>query len=120
MGTIKQQRTAEQIRFTLGELLRLEASDPRLEGVTVTRVTIDRELQHADVFVNALGDEARAEEVMMGLEHAQTFLRHELSQRVRLRKVPQIHFRWDVSLQNAEEINALLENLEIPPAEEEE
>lgn len=121
MGTIKQQRTAEQIRFTVSELLRLEVSDPRVQGLTVTRVDIDRELQHADIYVNALGDEEREEEVMAGLEHAQSYLRRELSQRIRLRKVPQMHFRWDYSLQNAEEIAALLDNLDIPaPVEEEE
>ena len=119
MGTIKQQRTAEQIRFTISELLRLEVSDPRVQGLTVTRVDIDRELQHADIYVNALGDEEREAEVMAGLEHAQSYLRRELSQRVRLRKVPQMHFRWDHSLQNAEEIAALLDNLDIPAPEDE-
>ena len=114
MGTIKQQRTAEQIRFTVSELLRLEVSDPRVQGLTVTRVNIDRELQHADIYVNALGDEDREAEVMAGLEHAHAYLRRELSKRIRLRKVPQMHFRWDYSLQNAEEIAALLDNLDIP------
>lgn len=120
MGTIKQQRTAEQIRFTMSELFRLEVSDPRVQGITVTRVDIDRELQHADIYVNALGDEEREAEVMAGLEHAHAYLRRELSQRVRLRKVPQMHFHWDHSLQNAEEIDALLEQLDIPAAEDEE
>jgi ribosome-binding factor A len=118
MGTIKQQRTAEQIRLIISELLHLEVSDPRVQGVTVTRVTIDREFQHADIFVNALGDDSREGEMMEGLNHAQSYLRRELSQRVQLRKVPQLHFRWDASLQNVEEINSLLDGLVIPPEPE--
>lgn len=120
MGTIKQQRTAEQIRFTLSELFRLELSDPRVQGITITRVSIDRELQHADIYVNALGDEEREAEVMEGIEHALSYLRRELSQRVRLRKLPQMHFHWDHSLQNAQEIDELLNTLDIPPAPVEE
>ncbi len=49
MSTVRQQRTAEQIRTTLSQLLLLEMKDPRLQGVTITRVTIDRELQYADI-----------------------------------------------------------------------
>lgn len=115
MGSVKQKRTAEQIRIMLSELLRLEVDDPRLQGLTVTQVTIDRELQHADIHVNALGDEERQDEVLAGLEKAQSFIRRELGQRMRLRKVPQLHFHWDVSLQRALEIDALLNSIDIPP-----
>lgn len=115
MGSVKQKRTAEQLRLAISELIRLEVSDPRVSGVTVTSVTVDRELQHADVRVNALGDEEREPEVMAGLQSAASFLRHELSQRMRLRKMPQLHFHWDRSLQQALEIDALLDNLHIPP-----
>jgi ribosome-binding factor A len=121
MGAVKQKRTAEQIRILLSDLLRLEVSDPRLQGLTVTQVTLDRELQHADVHVNALGDEGRQDEVLAALEKAQSFIRHELSQRLRLRKTPLLHFHWDLSLQRAVEIDALLDSIHIPeePADEE-
>lgn len=115
MGTIKQQRVAEQMKVFLSEFIRLEMSDPRVGAVTVTEVKIDRELQHADVFINALGDETRQDEVMAGLSSAQSFIRRELARRVRLRKVPQLHFHWDASLQNALAMDALLDSLEIPP-----
>ena len=120
MGKIKQERIAEQIRISISELLLMEANDPRIQGITITEVKIDRELQHADIKVNALGDESRAEEVMEGLNSAQSFLRRELSRRLQLRKVPQLHFHWDYSLQNALEMEQLLTQLEIPPADSEE
>lgn len=115
MGLVKQKRTAEQIRVILSDLLRLDIGDPRLQGLTVTQVTIDRELQHADIHVNALGDEERRDEVLAGLDKAQSFIRRELSQRLQLRKTPQLHFHWDVSLQRALEIDALLDSIDIPP-----
>ncbi len=116
--TIKQERMSEQIRAILSELLLREVSDPRLQGVTVTEVKLDPELMFADVYVNALGDEGREEEVLVGLERANGFLRRKVGARVRLRNTPELHFHWDKTLERAERINQLLNDLEIPPADE--
>lgn len=118
MSTVRQQRTAEQIRTTLSQLILLEMKDPRLQGVTVTRVTIDRELQYADIYVNALAEDDREDEVMDGLARATGFLRRELGKSLRLRHIPMLHFHWDPSLAHAEHINQLLDDLEIPDEEE--
>lgn len=118
MSTVRQQRTAEQIRTTLSQLLLLEMKDPRLQGVTVTRVTIDRELQYADVYVQALAEDEREDEVMDGLQRASGFLRRELGNVLRLRHIPTLHFHWDPSLAHAEHINRLLDGLDIPEEEE--
>jgi len=117
MSKVRQERTAEQIRVILSELFLKEVSDPRLEGVTVTEASIDRELQHANVYVNALGDESREKEVMDGLQSASGFLRGQVAQRLDLRSAPILHFRWDPRLRYAEEINDLLDSLNIQPAE---
>lgn len=122
MGKIKQQRVAEQIRVAVSELILFDINDPRVQGTTIIDVTIDRELQHADIKVNALGDESRQNEVLEGLTSAHPFIRRELSRRLKLRKVPQIHFHWDHSLQQVLEMENLLNNLDIPaeaPAEPE-
>ena len=119
MSKIRQQRTAEQLRLVLSELFLRELSDPRLHGVTVTEVNIDRELEHAEFYVIALGDESRRPEVMAALSSAEGFLRRELASRVRLRKVPQLHFHWDATLAHFQEVESILDSLDIPPAEEE-
>ena len=114
MGKIKQQRIAEQIKITTSSLLLYEIRDPRVAGTTITEVNIDRELQHADIKVNALGDESRQAEVLEGLKSAHSYLRRELGRRLKLRKVPQIHFHWDHSMQQVLEMEDLLNNLDIP------
>lgn len=119
MLTIKQQRTAEQIKVTLSELFLREMGDPRLQALTVTDARIDRELQYADIYVYALGDESREEPVMEALEKATGFLRRALGQRLRLRTVPVLHFHWDPSVEQAAQIHDLLDSLDIPPEEEE-
>jgi ribosome-binding factor A len=118
MSKIRQQRTAEQLRMVFSDLFLRELSDPRLHGLTVTDVKIDRELEHADIYVSALGDESRETEVMKALSSAEGFLRHELAGRVRLRKVPQLHFHWDSTLAHMQEVESILENLDIPPAKD--
>lgn len=118
MSTPKQLRTAEHIRQILSELLLRNVNDPRLVDVTVTRVTIDRELQHANIYVNALGEEDREKEIMRALGGANGFLRREVAQRLNLRHAPELHFHWDPTLAYAEEVNRLLDSLDIPPAED--
>lgn len=116
--TIKQDRMSERVREILSELLLREVSDPRLQHVTVTEVRLDPELMFADVYVNALGDEARQDEVMSGLKHANGFLRREVGKRVRLRNTPELHFHWDTTLEYGERMNRLINSLNIQPAKD--
>lgn len=114
MSKIRQERTAGQIRNILSQLLLRESRDPRLQGLTVTDVKIDRELQYADIYVNALGDESREDEVMTALRGATGYFRGELASRLTLRTVPTLHFHWDRTLAQAEHISQLLDSLDIP------
>lgn len=116
--SIKQDRVSGRIRTILSELLLREVADPRLHYITITDVELDPELQYARVYVNALGDEDRQADVMEGLERARGFLRREVGKRVRLRKTPELEFRWDHTLERSERINKLIASLDIPPAEE--
>lgn len=114
MSKIRQQRTADSIQTILSELLIRDMRDPRLQGLTITEVRIDRELQYADIYINALGEDDREKEVMAALEKASGYFRHELAQRMSLRTVPHLHFHWDATLAHAERISELLDSIEIP------
>ncbi|MBZ0281192.1 MAG: 30S ribosome-binding factor RbfA [Anaerolineae bacterium] len=114
--TIKQDRMGERIQEILSELLLREVADPRLKNITVTDVRIDNELMFANVYINALGDESREQQVLIGLERAKGFLRREVAKRVRLRNAPELRFHWDTTLEHGERINRILSTLDIPPA----
>jgi ribosome-binding factor A len=120
MTTLKQERMADRIREILSTLLLLEVTDPALEGVTVTEVTLDRELEYANVYVNALGEEERQPVVMAGLARAHGFLRREVGKRVKLRRTPDLRFHWDMTLDRGAAIEETLDQLNIPPAADEE
>lgn len=114
MSKIKQERTSGHIRKILSQLILRDVADPRLHGITITDVELDPELLFAKVYVNALGEEERMPEVMMALNHAKGFLRREVAKRVKLRKAPELIFKWDESLERGERIDALLAGLVIP------
>jgi len=105
------QRIAERIREELSEILLQQISDPRLVGISITDVEIDRELAYASVFVSALEGSSRSGEILEGLEHAQGYLRHELSQRIDLRSFPRLRFKWDATYERAESIERLIATL---------
>jgi len=93
-----------------------EVSDPRLQGVTVTNVIVDPEIMIARIYVNALGEEERREEVMEGLERANGFIRSQLARHIRVRTMPELRFLWDETLQRAVRVESILDSLDIPKA----
>ena len=107
---IRQKRVADRLLQEISSLL-LSMNDPRLNLVTVTLVNIDRELEHANVFVSAVGDEARRKEVMQVLNGAKGYIRREVSHRVQLRRAPELLFHWDPSPEQAEHISQILDDL---------
>lgn len=117
MSSIKQDRMGEKIQAILSELLLREVADPRLKHITVTEVRIDHELMYANIYINALGDESREKEVLMGLERAKGFLRREVAKRVRLRSAPELHFHWDTTLERGERMHRLIDKLDLPKAQ---
>jgi ribosome-binding factor A len=109
-SALRQKRVADRLLQEISGLL-LGMNDPRLSLVTVTVVNIDRELEHANVFVSTVGDEARRKEVMQVLNGAKGYIRREVSQRVQLRRSPELLFHWDPSPEKAEQVSQLLDEL---------
>jgi len=116
VSKLRLERINTRIREELSEMLLQEVSDPRLVGISITDVKVDRELAYADVFVSALEGSERWDEIHAGLEHAQGFLRRELSQRVELRVIPRLRFRWDPTFERAERIERLIASLHTEEA----
>jgi ribosome-binding factor A len=105
-------RIADRIRNELSEMLIKELQDPRLAGVMVTDVSIDRELAYADIYVSAVEGQERAPEVLEGLRSASGFIRRALTERIDLRSFPRIRFHWDVTPERADHIERLLSSLQ--------
>jgi ribosome-binding factor A len=111
------QKINERFREELSEMLIREISDPRLTGISVTDVQVDRELAYANIFVSALEGVERSEEILRALKHAQGFLRRELARRVELRTFPRLRFQWDPTFERAEKIERLIASLHSEDAQ---
>lgn len=110
-SNIRLKRISDRIRELLAEMLVKEAADPRLEGISVTDVKVDRELTYADVFVSAVEGEGRKKEVLEGLKSASGYLRSALAGRVDLRVFPRLRFHWDPTPERADHIEKMLASL---------
>ena len=85
-------RLGAELQRELAELLRDEVKDPRLGMVTVQEVRVSRDLSHAKVYFTCMGADAAATVKLLNRKLA-GFLRHELSQRVRLAQRTTTAFR---------------------------
>jgi ribosome-binding factor A len=102
---------SELVRTILTDVLQTQLDDPRLEGVTVTRVKVTPDTVRADVYFSVLGDEEARQIAQQGLDSAAGRLRRELGSRTRLRNTPELVFHWDPSLEYGEHIDQLLDQL---------
>lgn len=106
----RSRRIAEQIQRELAELIRLELKDPRLGGlITITEVEVSTDQSHAKVFFTLLGDAEKIDETTAGLKRAAGFLRTQLAQRMQLRTVPQLDFRYDASVERGMKLTRLID-----------
>jgi ribosome-binding factor A len=101
-------RISDRIREELSEIILMESNDPRLKGVTISDVEVDKELAYAEIYVSAVEGIQRSQEILEGFNHAHGYLRRELSHRLDLRVFPRLRFHWDPTFENADHIEKLL------------
>ncbi len=95
-----------------------ELKDPRLAGlVTVTEVRVSPDLKQARIFVSVMGSDAEQTSTLKGLTAASGYVRHELTERLQLRRSPELHFILDNSEEYGERIEELLRQTKKPDAQ---
>jgi ribosome-binding factor A len=103
------QRVADQIQRELAGLLRDEVKDPRVGRITITKVEVSADLSHAKIFFTHLAGQEHAEQAVHALQHTAGFLRTELSHRLDLYSVPQLHFAYDDSIESGLRLSQLID-----------
>ncbi len=101
-------RLNEQLKQEITLLVRDEVRDPRVGLATITAVETSRELDHAKVYVTTVGDEEERAAVVQGLRSAAPFIRSQLAKRLKIRRVPELHFEIDRVFEEASRIERLL------------
>jgi len=99
----------DEIQKIISGILSNKLNDPRVPLMTtVTAVKMSKDLSHATVFISVFGDERTKKEAMDAIEHAKGFIRYETVQQINLRVAPELHFKLDNTLDEAERMDALI------------
>jgi len=107
----RQRRLGELLKKEISDLVLREIKDPRIGFVSITSVTLTADLRHAKVLVSVLGSEQERRASLAGLRSATGFIRRELSQRLRLKFVPEIRIVYDNSIEEGSRIISLIESV---------
>ena len=112
--TYRIERVNSLLRQEIKELLQRQVKDPRLDRfVAVTEVSTSPDLKHAKIFISCMGSEKEIQETLSVLTAASGFLRNELSRRLRLRRIPELSFQWDASIERGDHLLRLIDQVSI-------
>ncbi|MCI1857932.1 MAG: 30S ribosome-binding factor RbfA [Sporolactobacillus sp.] len=111
MAKLRVHRVAEQMKKEMSDIIERRLKDPRIGFVTVTGVEVTGDLQEATIYISVLGDEEKQTATMEGLTKAKGFIRSEIGRRIRLRKTPEIQFKFDRSIEYGSHIDRLINDL---------
>ena len=107
------ERVNELLREEISQIIASQLKDPRLGSglVTVTEVDVSPDLRNANVYVSHLGPEEERRDVLRALESASHYLHAELLRRLTMRRVPELRFRFDPSLERGARLTELIHSV---------
>jgi len=108
----RQGRVAEEIQRYLSALIPREVKDPRLGFLTITRVVVSSDLQHATVYISVLGDDEEERRTFQILERVKGYLRREVGHRLGVRLAPELSFKVDRSVEEGTRVLEIMNNLQ--------
>ena len=111
--SIKQKRLEDTIRKNISDIIQFGLKDPNVGFVTITDVQVSNDHSFAKVFVTFLGKDARAQAGLKALNRAKGFIRSELSQRLDIRRTPELIFVLDETEMKARHIDEIIHNLHV-------
>ena len=106
------ERVNHLIRQEVSQLLQRQVKDPRLGSfVSVTEVSTSPDLKYARIYVSRIGGGEEKQETLDGLAAAAGFLRNELARRLELRRIPELRFQWDNSIERGARLLNLIDEV---------
>lgn len=117
MAKIRVGRVGEQIKKELSQIIQSELKDPRIGFITVTGVDVTNDFSQAKVYLSVLGSDEQKEETLKALARGTGFIRSELGKRIRMRKIPELLFKFDASIDYGSKIETLIHQINDGNAE---
>ena len=111
MTTQRPERVQEALRQEVSRIVHEELKDPRLGFLTITKVELTKDLRHARIYFSVLGESKDKRLALNGLNSAKGYIKNLISERIKLRFMPEIAFKIDESLEHTQHIYDLLNKL---------
>ncbi len=112
MNNVKIERMEQIIQKEVSLIIKNEIKDPRLSWLIITDTKVTNDMSYATIFVNFMKNDNTNEEILESLEKAKGYIRSKLSAHLKTRKVPQLLFEYDDSLDKGNRIDELLKNID--------
>ena len=104
-------RVGEELLREVADVLTKKVRDPRVQAATLTGVELSNDLKHARIYYSFMGGKEDVERVQSGLDSAKGFIKREVGRRLELKYFPDIVFRFDPTLEKAQDMEDLFERL---------
>jgi ribosome-binding factor A len=109
LGSKRSLRVGDMILKEISEMLiKGTIRDPRIEPVVLTGIKLTDDLGFARVYFTVIGDQIDKQNIMEGLQSASSYIKRELSRRIRIRRIPDLKFEFDEVLQEGYRVDELL------------
>jgi ribosome-binding factor A len=105
------ERVGDLIKREISEMLIRGIKDPRISLVTITQVRVSDDLKLAKVYFSVMGGEDDRQRNLEGLNSAKGYIKREMGKRIHLRYMPDIIFKYDPSVDYADQIDRLIREI---------
>ena len=110
--TYRVARLNSLLREEISDLVQRQVKDPRLGSfVSITAVEISKDMRYAKVFVSRYGTDVEKKDTIIALGSACGFIRHELSERLKTRRIPELSFRLDNTMEKADKVLRIIDEI---------
>jgi len=110
-------RLAEEIKREIAQIFR-DLKDPGIGFASITRVEVSNDLRYAKVFVSVMGSPPERKKALVAMQRATGYIRAGLSQRIRVRYMPELTFKLDESIEQGVRIAKLIDQVRVESHEQ--
>jgi ribosome-binding factor A len=110
--TYRVERLNSFLRQEISDIVQRYVKDPRLGTfVSVTNVEISKDMRYAKVFISRYGTDLEKADTIKALESASGYIRHELGERMKTRRIPELNFRLDNTMEKAAKVMKIIKDI---------
>ena len=103
---------SSEFKRVLSDIIRNDIKDPRVsEMASVTHVEITKDLKYAKAYISVFDTDKLKKSTIESLMHAEHYIKNEIGARLRIRRLPEITFILDTSIEYSSKISEMLKNV---------